>query len=79
MTLKFTWRIKREENSGEKKINYGRISPVLFQSSYKDMVIKTMWYLYKEKPRSIKQTSPNINLTIQMTKNALQINEEEKD
>lgn len=62
MTLKFSWRIKREENS-EKKISYGRISPILFQSSYKDMVLKTVWYLYKEKPRSIKQTSPNRNLT----------------
>lgn len=70
---------KKRKKFWERKINYGRISPVLFQSSYKDMVIKTMWYLYKEKARAIKQTSPNINLTIRTTKNALQINEEEKD
>ena len=34
--------------------------------------------MYKEKARFIK-TSPNIDLTIYMTKNATHINEEEKD
>ena len=50
----------------------------LFCFNHKDMVIKTMWCMYKEKSRSTK-TSPNIDLTIWMTKNASQIDEEEKD